>query len=185
MLNNLKVFLRAIELDDYKISITWRQDPEIWDMVVGRRYFVSEDAEKQWVAKASGSATNLKLAICDKATGTYIGNIYLSNIDFFNKSASLAILIGDKSYWGAGFGGESILLILKHAFLDLGLERVESKQLLDNKGSIRLHEKCGFKTEGRLRKAAFKNGELQDLNLMSVIREDFDEILKKSYTRDH
>lgn len=182
MLNNFKVFLRAIELDDYKKSIIWRQDPEIWDMVVGRRYFVSEEAEKQWVAKADSSSDNLKLAICEKATGIYIGNIYLSNIDFFNKSASLAILIGDKSYWGAGFGGESILLILKYAFYDLGLERVESRQLLYNKGSIRVHEKCGFKTEGRLRMAAFKNGELQELNLMSVIREDFNEILKNIKT---
>lgn len=178
MLNNLKIFLRAIELDDYKTSLAWRQDPEIWNMVVGRRYFVSEEAEKQWVAKAGNSSNNLKLAICDKATGTYIGNIYLSNIDFFNKSASLALLIGNKSYWGAGFGREAILLILQHAFYDLGLERIESRQLLDNKGSIRVHEKCGFKVEGKLRKAAFKSGELQDLNLMSVIREDFDELLK-------
>ncbi|MGS0534558.1 hypothetical protein [Pseudoalteromonas sp. SaAl2] len=66
MLNNLKVFLRAIELDDYKTSLAWRQDPEIWGMVVGRRYFVSEEAEKQWVAKASTSPNNLKLAICEK-----------------------------------------------------------------------------------------------------------------------
>jgi len=69
------------------------------------------------------------------------------------------------------------MLMLYHGFYVLGLERIEARQLCYNKGSIKVHEKCGFKTEGILRKAVFKNGEYRDLNLMSVIREDFDAIL--------
>lgn len=178
MLPDLKVFFRALELDDYKTSIDWRQDPEIWKMVVGRRYFVSEEAEKQWVAKAGSSPTDLKFAICDKKTEAYIGNIYLGDIDFFNKSATFSKLIGNKKYWGGGFGTHATLLMLHHAFFDLGLERIEARQLIENKASIRVNEKCGFKNEGILRKSAFKNGKLQDINLMSVIREDFEDTLK-------
>lgn len=178
MLKNMKVYLRALELEDYKNSIEWRQDEEIWKMVVGRRYFVSEEYEKKWTEQAGSSSTDLKLAICDKKNDLYIGNIYLTDIDFFNRSASFGKLIGNKEYWGGGFGTHATLLMLYHAFYDLGLERIQARQLLINKGSIRVNEKCGFKTEGVMRRAAFKNGQLQDLNLMSIIREDFDEVLK-------
>lgn len=160
-------------------SIAWRQDSEIWNMLVGRRYFASEEYEKKWIEEAGNSPTDLKLAICDKDSGLYIGNIYLSNIDFFNRSANTGKLIGNKDYWGKGFGTDATLLILNHAFYDLGLERIESHILLNNKASIRVLEKCGYKTEGIMRKAVFKNGELQDLNLMSVLREDFEETLKR------
>jgi len=57
--------------------------------------------------------------------------------------------------------------------------RVEARQLLDNKGSIKVNEKCGFKTEGVLREAVFKNGKYQDLNLMSVLKRDFEELFLK------
>ena len=163
MINNTKVYLRALESEDYKKSIEWRNDAKIWDMVIGRRYFVSKDYEKKWVESASSNSSQLKLAICDKKNNNYIGNIYLNDIDFFNRSASFAILIGDDQYWGGGFGSEATMLILHHAFYDLGLERVESRQLLSNKGSIKLHEKCGFKHEGILRNYVFKAGKFQDV----------------------
>lgn len=178
MLKNMQVYLRALELEDYQTSIAWRQDQEIWDMVVGRRYFVSSQFEKQWVQQAGELPTDLKLAICEARTDDYIGNIYLSNIDFFNRTAHSGKLIGNKKYWGRGFGTQATLLILYHAFYDLGLERVESRVLLSNKASIRVLEKCGYKTEGILRKAVFKQGQSQDLALLSVIREDYDQVIK-------
>lgn len=30
-----RVYLRAFEPDDYKISIEWRRDPQIWSMLGG------------------------------------------------------------------------------------------------------------------------------------------------------
>ena len=107
-----------------------------------------------------------------------LGYAYLNDIDHKNRSATFAKLIGKKEVWGKGYGTEITLLMLYHGFYVLGLNRISARQLLDNKGSIRVNEKCGFKTEGILREAIFKNGRFQDLNLMAVIKKDFDEILK-------
>jgi len=178
MLKNMKVYLRALEVEDYQTSIAWRQDQQIWNMVVGRRYFVSSEFEKKWVQQAGDLQGQLKLAICDVLTDNYIGNIYLSNIDFFNRTANSGKLIGNKAYWGKGFGTHATLLLLYHAFYDLGLERIESRVLLHNQASIRVLEKCGYKAEGVMRKAVFKQGRSQDLVLMSVIREDYDEVMR-------
>jgi len=175
-----RVYLRALEPEDYKVSIRWRKDEEIWDMLVGRKYYVSEEYERQWVLDViQGKYEKVVLAVCLKENDSYIGNVYLNNIDWFNKNASSAILMGDRQFWGRGYGTEVIVLMLYHAFYDLGLQRIQARQLLSNKASIKTYEKCGFISEGVLRRAVYKDGGYQDLNLMSIIREDFDEILKK------
>lgn len=175
----LKVFFRALEPEDYKVSIVWRQDPNLWRMLIGRRYFVSEMTEKKWLENVNSTANRLALAICDVNTQCYIGNAYLTDIDYVNRSASSAKLIGNKEYWNSGFGTDTTLLLLHHAFFDLGLERIESRILPDNKASIRVLEKCGYQKEGVLRSATFKNGQLQDLVIMSVIKKDYLQLLER------
>ena len=120
---------------------------------------------------------SLKLAICLKEDHKHIGLVSLTNIDRSNGVAQCSILIGEKSLWGKGLGTEAILLILHHGFYTLGLTRIEARQLLSNRASVRLFEKCGFRIEGVLRKAVFKDGRHRDLNQLSILREEFDKLL--------
>lgn len=132
---------------------------------------------KKWVADSIvNSSKNLKLAICLKENDKYIGNIYLTDIDYKNRNAGYSIIIGEKEYWGKGLAKESLMIILKHAFINLGLVRVYARYLKDNLAPINVAKKCGFKEEGILRKAVLKNGEYQDIKIMSIIREDFDQL---------
>lgn len=182
-MKQFRVYLRALEPDDYKVSVNWRKDDEIWKQLVGPKYFVSEAYEKKWVEdKILNTQKQLVLAVCLKENDQYIGNAYINNIDWVNRTASTGRLIGEKEYWGKGIGKEITLLILYHAFINMGLQRIESRQLTSNLPSIKSLEKCGYKNEGILRKAVFKNGEFQDLNIMSVLREDFEELLKKHFS---
>ena len=172
-----RVYLRALEPDDYRTTIAWRTDDEIWEMVVGRKYFVSQEYERRWMERVvSGDPREVKLAVCTVKDGRHIGNVYLTEIDFVQRSARSGILLGDKSFWNGGYGTEATLLLLHHAMMDLGLERVEARQLCSNRASIRMHEKCGYVTEGVMRSAALKGGERVDLNLMSCLREDFQRV---------
>jgi len=171
---NFRVYFRAFELDDFETSFFWRQDELIWESVVGRRYYVSKDYERKWVEKrVYGLPNSEAFAICMRGTSQYIGNAYLNDIDFFNRSCSVGLIIGDASSRGKGLGQEVILLLLKHAFLELGLERVGARQLTSNTASIKAHKRAGFQIEGVARKAAMKGGKLVDLNLMSCLRDDF------------
>ncbi|MDY0385789.1 MAG: GNAT family protein [Methanolobus sp.] len=176
--SNFCVYLRAFELDDYTKTHSWREDEDILKGIVGKKYFVSSEYEKKWIHDTIFDKKSLKLAVCLKNTDEHIGNVYLNSIDYMNRNCEYGIIIGDKIYWGKGIGSEATLLMLHHAFYELGMIRVYSKQLHRNHSSIRLHEKCGFKKEGVLRKAVFKIGEYQDLSLMSILREDYDEMLK-------
>lgn len=178
MFDNFRIYLRALELDDYKKSIKWRKDDEIWGLLTGPKYFVSEAYEKKWVENAIYDPNNkLSFAICLKETDEHIGYAYLNNIDLGNRSASAGMLIGEKKHWGEDFGTEASIQMLFHAFRVLGLERVEARQLTSNVRAIRHAEKMGYKKEGILRNAVFKNGRFEDVNLMSIIREDFEKII--------
>ncbi|WP_369686335.1 GNAT family N-acetyltransferase [Photobacterium leiognathi] len=72
--------------------------------------------------------------------------------------------MGDNKHHKKGYATEAIQLILNHAFIDLGLERVESKQFINNLVSIKLHEKVGFYKEGVLR-----NYFLKTVNIMMFL----------------
>lgn len=173
-----RIYLRAFELDDAKTTHQWRINDQVTDTLVGRKYFVSPDYEIKWINDAIFSPVNsVKLAVCIKDTHQHIGNVYLDNIDTFNQNAMFSLMIGEIDYWNKGIGTEITMLMLYHAFYEMNLKRVYSYQLKDNVGSIRVHEKCGFQQEGILRKAVFKNGELVDLNLMGLLKEDFDRVL--------
>lgn len=175
LMAGFRVYFRAFSLDDAATSHAWRIDDEVIDTLVGRKYFVSPDYEKKWVNDAIFSPGNsVKLAVCLKESHQHIGNVYLDNVDSFNQNAMFGLMIGDKTQWGNGIGTEMTLLMLYHAFYEMNLKRVYSYQLEDNIGSIKVHHKCGFQQEGILRKAVFKHGELVNLNVMGILKEEFD-----------
>jgi len=179
MFESFRVYLRALELNDYQKSIKWRRDDELWSMVSGPKYFVSEAYEKKWVEdRIFHNADRLTLSVCIKDTEEHIGYVYLNHIDWKNRKAAFAKLIGEKQFWGKGFAKEATLLMLYHGFYVLGLERIEATPLIDNQASLKTNEKCGFKREGVLRRAVYKYGEFKDVFIMSVIRKDFDSVIK-------
>lgn len=169
-----RIYLRAFKSDDYLISYKWRNDIDITNGLICRKLFVSEENEKEWIEKSNlDKFNNVKLGICLIDNDEYIGNVYLTNIEHFNKNANLDIFIGNKKYQRKGFASEAVQLILEHAFNDLGLERVESKIFKNNVSSIKLHEKNGFSKEGVLRNYFFKNGSYNDITIMSILREEY------------
>lgn len=172
---NYRIYLRAFVLDDAKTTHQWRIDDEVINGLVGRKYFVSPDYEKKWMENVIfDSGNSIKLAVCIKETNQHIGNVYLDKIDAFNQNAMFSLMIGEKKFWNSGFGTELTILMLHHAFYEMNLKRVYSYQLKDNIRSIKLHEKCGFLQEGTLRKAVFKHGKFVDLNVMAILKDEFD-----------
>lgn len=182
---NNRIYLRALEPEDYKISVKWRNDPEIGNMVGGPKYYVSSEKERQWVLNnINDNNSKIVLAICLKGNDKYIGNIMIQEIDFINKSCHIPILIGDKSEWNKGYATEARLLALKFAFDERNMERVFAYVLEDNEASLKMHQKCGFKIEGIMRKSVYKSGKYHNQYLLSILREEFYEIYN-AYCEKH
>jgi RimJ/RimL family protein N-acetyltransferase len=89
----------------------------------------------------------------------------------------IARFTGDLGYWlaprvwGRGYATESLLALTDHLWNASDLQRLEARVLEWNPASCRVLEKAGFVREGRLRRAAFKDGSLIDAWLYARVRE--------------
>lgn len=173
-----RIYLRALEPEDYKTSINWRKDEEIWGMVGSSKYFVSEAYEKKRVEDTIFNSRDIKLAVCEINTSKYIGNVYATDIDQTNRSCTTGVLIGDHDYWNQGFASEAYRLLLDYLFNERNINRVQAYVLESNIPSLKMHQKVGYQIEGTLRQSVYKNGRYQDQVLLSVLKEEY---LKKSY----
>jgi [ribosomal protein S5]-alanine N-acetyltransferase len=178
-MKDFRVYLRALEPEDYKITINWRNNDEIWAMIGSPKYFVSSEYERQWVLDSIHNQKEIKLGVCLKENNELIGLATIKDINWINRSAHCPSMIGEKKYWSKGLGSEARFLLLQYAFYERGFERIWGLILEDNINSIRMAEKCGYKKEGLLRNSVYKNGKFHNQILVAVLREEFDVIGKE------
>lgn len=173
----MKVYLRAFELEDYKIINKWRKNEEITKLVGGNKYFISSERDRKWVEeKIFNDKINIYLAICFKETDEMIGYLSVVNIDWRNRNAEWGgIIIGDKEFRKKGLAKESAYLMLDYIFNELGLHRFYGYWLTSHKKSIQMGLKLGFKQEGILRECLYKNNKFNNLNILSILKKEFEE----------
>lgn len=179
-----RIYLRALEPDDYQVTIKWRSDEEIQNMVGGAKYFVSSEKEKEWVRSAIFDKERMVLGICLKENNKLIGTVNIQEFDWINRSCHVPILIGDKDEWSKGYATEARMMALKFAFYERGMNRVWATILDNNMPSVKMHEKCGYKQEGVLRQSVYKDGAFHDQIVMSILKEEFDvvyQVYQKKY----
>jgi len=87
----------------------------------------------------------------------------------FVKSAHFGYWLGEE-YWGRGIMTHAVKLVAPYAMSRFSLVRLESPVFAWNPASMRVLEKCGFVKEGVSRASVFKDGELVDQVLYSLVR---------------
>ena len=91
----------------------------------------------------------------ETSDGRHIGNCGYYNIDKIRKEAELGIMIGDREYWGKGYGSDVTLILLRYLFHDVGMERICLYTLEWNVRAQRCFEKCGFVPCARINKRGY------------------------------
>lgn len=102
-----------------------------------------------------------------------IGFVVLHTIKWRNRSALLAIGIGDKAFRGRGYGQDALKLILNYAFSELCLHRVSLTVMDYNTPAIRAYERAGFVREGAQRQAVQRNGQYYDLLMYGILDDEW------------
>ena len=169
-----RVRLRPVEREDLPRFVRWFNDPEV------RRYLLmylpfSLAQEERWyesLLDRLAKGDDVLLGI-ETAEGVHIGNIGLHSIDWKNRCTELGITIGEKEYWGQGYGTDAIRTLLRLAFQEMNLHRVFLRVDADNERGIGCYEKCGFQRDGTLREAIFREGQYHDQLMMSVLVSEY------------
>jgi len=169
-MNQSDIFLRELERSDLAAINTWRADRELVGLLGGPFRHVGREIDEKWFeGYLEARANNVRLAICLAQTREIVGVAYLLGIDWLSRSAEFSIQIGAESARGRGIGETATRLTLAHAFDDLNLRRIHLTALASNTRAIGLYEKTGFRAEGLLREAAFKNGRYVDVIPMAAL----------------
>jgi diamine N-acetyltransferase len=169
-----QVRLRAIEREDVPAFLRWFNDPEV------RQYLLlykpmSKAEEERWVEARQEARDEFIFGI-EALIGeewVLIGNVGLVKIDWKNRAAALGIVLGEKEHWGQGYGTEATRLMLRFAFHELNLHRVELDVFDFNERAMRCYKKVGFRREGTKRAALFHDGRYHDVHVMGILREEF------------
>lgn len=91
-----------------------------------------------------------------------------------NRDAWVSIGIGERELWGKGYGSDALNLLLRFAFRELNLHRVNLGVFGYNPRAIRAYEKLGFVHEGRQRSAMRRGGQRWDEVFMGILRTEWE-----------
>jgi RimJ/RimL family protein N-acetyltransferase len=175
MIEGTKINLRAIEEDDAVLFHRWFNDPEV-TRFLGANAFpaLSLAQEHAWIQSLRDSKSRKNYTIVLK-DGTPIGNCDLRKFDWTARSCEVGIAIGEKAYWGQGYGGEALQLLLQIAFDSLNLHKVWLTCAAYNERGLRTYLRLGFAEDGRLRDARFLDGRYHDTVVMSILEDEWRE----------
>lgn len=135
--------LRKIKKADSPLFLKWWADKDVIALTSGcfdepeenlRRYFdnmLGDKKDHNYILSVDAKPIG-HMALIHKNAGT----------------AELTIAIGEKRYWGKGWGSLAVKQILRAALGRLGYNKVFLEVRPDNARAIRSYEKCGFVKKG-------------------------------------
>lgn len=175
-----KIYLRPLYLEDLKKGyLDWINNPEVNRYLMGGIFPTTQDKLKEYYEKVMGSDKDVIFAIIVKKTDKYIGNIKIGDIDWVNRNAHCGRLIGEKRYWGKGYGTEALKLVIDYAFNILNLNRICNRMVADNIGAVKSCEKVGMQREGVFSQVRYLNGEYKDAIQFAITKDRYDRISKR------
>ena len=102
-----------------------------------------------------------------------IGFLDLFELSWVHGDTWLGIGLGEREYWGKGYGTDAVRVVLRYTFTELNLRRVTLGVFAYNERAIRSYEKAGFKVEGLLRQYVARDGQRNDVIVMGTLRDEW------------
>lgn len=174
LFDSARLSCRKMTMDDAELYHTWRNDLDVMQSTSPSLDTYQMEETKDFVQHVIlGTPSSKSYLIQAKETGQPIGIMSLVGIDFKNRNAECIIDIGDKNYWGRGYGSEAMKLLLDYVFLELNLHRVSLRVFSFNHKAIKLYEKIGFVHEGSSRQSLYRNGAWHDIVHMGLLQSEY------------
>ena len=111
-------------------------------------------------------------AIADKDSNKVLGCIDIRIVETHRKASFGFIL--NRDHWGKGYMTQALSAVLKVAFEELELNRVEAVHFVGNEGSGRVMEKCGMEKEGVLIQNEYIKGKYVDHVVYGIIKSKYE-----------
>lgn len=104
--------------------------------------------------------------------GLVAGRIGIHYIHQHNKHGAIGYWLGQE-FTGQGIITKACIALINYCFDSLGLNRIEIKCATENYKSAAIAKRLKFTKEGVLRQVEFVNGEFLDLDLYSMLKNEW------------
>lgn len=167
------VTLRAVELDDLDSLHRWSNDPEVQDCLGGWHFPLSKHSLQNWIGSFQHDSPDQRFIIEASDVGP-VGLVTLTSINWKDRNGFHGLLIGERQHRRRGFGADTIITIMRYAFEELGMQRLDTTIIEFNAPSLALHvDKGGWVQEGRKESAVFRRNRFWANVILGVTRDQF------------
>lgn len=169
------VYLRTPDIEKDVISGKWHSwfNDKTTTKYLGQGIYPNT-VEKQvdFVNSLKNDKSRVVLCIVDKSNDTHIGVVSFNDIDYINRKAYIAIVIGEESY-PAGAPLEALALMAEYGFDRLNLNKIMSGQVADLWKWANTVELIGFRIEGYNKSVIIRDGHIYDAVSLGLTAERF------------
>lgn len=161
--------LRAREAPDEQLFHAALNDPEVTEYLDPRypvsRVLLAEQFEQDRGASFAHARFTIERTLDNQA----IGWGSLSGGSPEDRSATLGIVIGDRTCWDSGYGTDATRALCRFGFQMMNLHRIQLTVFGENQRALHVYEKLGFRAEALERDAIFWRGRYHDIVLMGML----------------
>ncbi len=168
------VRLRPLLIQDLPKMVTWNCDDEIQSFVDCTLPSNLHNLERWYHENVPDR--HYQIFAIETADGVLIGDLELDHICWSKREAELRIRIGEKNYWGQGFGSEALKLVLGYMFNEKKFLRIYLRVYTFNRRAINCYLKNGFRSVGILHRGV---REWKDIVLMETNAIKYRKILER------
>ena len=169
-----RVRLTPLVPNDVPVITRWQSDTEYLRLLAAEPAFPKNEAQvAEWVREGQRGRDNFLLGIRTIGDDELIGFIELGEVQWTHRNSWVAIGIGERGYWGRGYGYEAMTLALDFAFKELNLHRIQLTVYSYNQRAIRMYEKLGFQLEGNYREYLLRDGQHYDMLLYGLLSHEW------------
>lgn len=172
-----RIIIRPITLADKSEIFEYRSDAET-NKYQGWIPKTIDDVEI-FIGKVSKQIdepdTWYQLVIIEKKSKKIVGDLGIHFFDNANKQVEIGCTLNKKNQ-NKGYATESIKIVIDYLFKKLNKHRVITSIDPDNKQSIRLVERIGFRKEAHFVESLLINGKWVDDMIYALIEKDWEKI---------
>lgn len=163
-----RLILRGFTLEDVEAVYDYAKDEETVKYLTWEAH---KDIDSTEMIVKEFYMNEETFCISLKESDKCIGCIDL-RVDETNNKLVFGYVINRK-YWNKGYMSEVLNEVIKYAFLELKLNRVEATYYTENIGSGRVMEKCDMRKEGIGKQEVFLKNRYFDVVHMAILKEDY------------
>lgn len=169
-----RLLLRKLTLEDAGDIFEYASDDETTKYMTWNTHSSIEDA-KGYINFTLGRYEKDETGewgIVLKESGKLIGALGFPWCDMKNKRAEIGYVLS-KKHWGMGIMPEAVRRIIKFAFEEMGLNRIECCHFMPNEKSGRVMQKAGMSYEGIARERFYAKDRYWDVKQYAIIYTDW------------